>query len=391
MKFFEQLMKKNENRSIASSGKASSGLAASSVRFGIIVLLVGFGGFLFWAAFAPLDEGVPCEGNVSISTRSKVVQHLRGGQVQAVHVHEGQMVQEGDLLISLADLETRSRYEEVHQQYLGLRAAESRLIAELGGKRSIKFHKDLYDDPDTNLVNEIIANQKDLFASRQSMLRSLERRLSGLRDLVAEGYAPLNDQLELQEQVANVRSQISTEMADVKVAVDAYAEKSKALKKELELVEIRSPATGQVVGLQFQTVGAVIRPGEKIMDIVPFDELLLIEVKVLPHLIDRVHTGLEANVRFSSFAHSPLLVVDGLVESISQDLLTDPDVNPMMPGARYYLARVALTLEGLEKLGDRQMHPGMPVQVVIKTGERSMLTYLLHPLIKRISASMKEE
>lgn len=146
-----------------------------------------------------------------------------------------------------------------------------------------------------------------------------------------------------------------------------------------------------MVGLEVQTVGAVITPGQKIMDIVPLNENLLIEVRVEPHLIDKVSAGLPADVRFASFSHSPLLMVDGVVESVSHDLLTDPKLNPMAPGATYYLARVSITPEGIQALGDRQMQAGMPVQVVVKTGSRSMLTYLLHPLIKRMSASLKEE
>jgi protease secretion system membrane fusion protein len=107
---------------------------------------------------------------------------------------------------------------------------------------------------------------------------------------------------------------------------------------------------------------------------------------VAPHLIDRVHANLPVDVRFNSFAHSPQLVVDGSVVSVSGDLLTDPATR-----VSYYLARVQLTPEGLKALGKRRLQPGMPVEVVFKTGERSLLTYLLHPLTKRVSASMKEE
>jgi protease secretion system membrane fusion protein len=107
---------------------------------------------------------------------------------------------------------------------------------------------------------------------------------------------------------------------------------------------------------------------------------------VAPHLIDRVHASLPVDVRFSSFAHTPQLVVEGKVVSVSADLLLDPQT-----GAGYYLARVGVTPEGYKKLGKRQLQPGMPVEVVFLTGERSMLTYLLSPLTKRLAASMKEE
>jgi protease secretion system membrane fusion protein len=163
-------------------------------------------------------------------------------------------------------------------------------------------------------------------------------------------------------------------------------EKFRALQDELGRTQVRSPAAGQVVGLNMQTVGGVIGPGQKLMDIVPEKEPLLLEARVAPHMIDRVRADMPVDVRFSSFAHSPQLVVDGKVVSISGDLLTDPANN-----TQYYLARVSITPEGMKNLGKRQLQPGMPVEVVFNTGERTLLTYLLHPLTKRIAASMKEE
>jgi membrane fusion protein, protease secretion system len=130
----------------------------------------------------------------------------------------------------------------------------------------------------------------------------------------------------------------------------------------------------------------VIQGGQKIMDIVPDDEPLLLETRIPPHLVDRIHAGLPVDVRFNSFANSPQLVVEGKVISVSADLLTDQPTNQS-----YYLARVRLTPDGVKKLGNRVLQPGMPVDVVLKTGERSMLTYLLHPLVKRMAASLKEE
>lgn len=361
------------------------------VRLGIGVLIIGFGGFLLWAGFAPLDEGVPCEGIVSIATKSKIVQHLHGGLVQAVHVREGQMVKAGDPLITLDSQTSKARYQEVHQHYLGVRAAESRLLAEQRGSGEITFHRDLLDDPDRLLVQRLMQNEQQLFRSRRSIVRLLQEQISGIRELVREGYAPLNQQRELEMRLAETEAGQQSEMAQVQREVQADAEKSAALAGELAMTEIRAPASGQVIGLRVQTVGAVIQPGEKLMDIVPLDEAMLVEVRIPPHLIDRVYSGLIADVRFNSFAHSPQLVVEGKVESVSRDLVTDPKLNPVQPGASYYLVLVSITAGGVKVLGNRQLQPGMPVQAVIKTGERTFLTYLLNPLIKRIAVSMKEE
>ena len=257
-----------------------------------------------------------------------------------------------------------------------------------------------------------------MLRSRQVQSDSLNDELDNLRGLVADGYAPRNRQHELERLVADsssgiadllgntVRAQrsmselrqrafsrqqeqhreVQTQLAEVDREVLAEQEKFKALADELARMDIKSPADGQVVGLAVQTVGGVIQAGQKLMDIVPGSAPLLLEAQVAPHLIDRVQSDLPVDVRFSSFAHSPQLVVEGKVQSVSSDLLTDPQTL-----ASYYLARIEVTAEGLKRLGKRQLQPGMPVEVVFKTGERSLLTYLLHPLTKRIAASLTEE
>ncbi len=363
----------------------------STIKLGIWILLVGFGGFLLWAGFAPLDEGVPCQGLVSIATKRKVVENLRGGRVERVNVREGQMVQQGEVLILLDNQTARARYDEVHQHYLGMRATADRLQAEMSGAATISFHKDLLTDPVNRLAEQNMQNQRQLFLSRRTSLKILNKQLAAISSLVKEGYAPLSQQHELELKIADFMSGTASQLAQVQLEVEADGEKTRALAEELADTEVRSPSSGQVVGLQVQTVGAVIQPGQKIMDIVPLHEGLLIDTKVAPHLIDSIHKGLPVDVSFSAFSHSPQLVVQGVVESLSKDIVTEPQVNPAMPGATYYLARVSVTPQGLKSLGSRQMQPGMPVQVVIKTGERSLLTYLVDPLIKRITVSMKEE
>ena len=419
-------------------------------RIGLWVLLIGFGGFLLWAGLAPLDEGVPATGMVAIDTKRKAVQHLVGGIVQEVLVREGDEVQEGQLLIRLDSAVARSNYESVRQRYLGLRAMQGRLVAEQSGLGAITFHPDLVAASTDPLIRQQMNNQEQLFTTRRSLLRSdlqsieesiqgqegllqaykgmLENRtsqlrlineeLGHLRGLVKEGYAPRNRQLEMERMVADsssaiadlrgnterarrsisemrqralsrkqeYRKEVETQLADVSRDVLSDNEKMRAVTDDLQRTEIKAPASGQVVGLSVQTVGAVVQSGQKLMDIVPKGAPLILEVHVPPHLIDRVRTDLPVDVRFSSFAHSPQLVVDGKVVSISADLLTEPQTN-----ISYYLARVQVTPVGLKHLGARQLQPGMPVEVILKTGERTMLTYLLHPLTKRLAASMTEE
>ncbi len=435
---------------VAKPGSARPGHPGHPGRIGLWVLAAGFGGFLLWAAFAPLDEGVPAAGMVAIDTKRKAVQHLSGGIVQEVLVREGDEVQEGQLLIRLDSAVARANYESVRQRYLGLRAMQGRLLAEQSGQAAIVFHPDLVAASTDPLIRQQMQNQEQLFMTRRSLLRSdlqsieesiqgqegllqaykgmLENRtsqlrlineeLGHLRGLVKEGYAPRNRQLEMERMVADTstaiadlqgnmvravrtigelrqralsrqqeyRKEVETQLADVSREVLSDNEKLRAVTDDLARTEIKAPAAGQVVGLVVQTVGGVVQPGQKLMDIVPKGAPLLLEAHVAPHLIDRVHTDLPVDVRFSSFAHSPQLVVGGKVVSISADLLTEPQTN-----VSYYLARVQVTPDGLKHLGKRQLQPGMPVEVIFKTGERSMLTYLLHPLTKRLAASMTEE
>ena len=419
-------------------------------RIGLWALAIGFGGFLLWAGLAPLDEGVPSQGMVAIDTKRKPVQHLSGGIVKEVLVREGDEVKEGQLLIRLDEAVARANYESVRQRYLGLRAMQGRLQAEQAGQTKITFHPDLETAGSDPLIRQQMLNQEQLFMTRRNLLRSdlqsieesiqgqqgllqayagmmdnrrnqqrlIKEELSHLRGLVAEGYAPRNRQLEMERMVADsgssladlqgntvraqhsiselrqralsrqqeYRKEVETQLAEVSREVLSDNEKLHAVTDDLGRTDIKAPASGQVVGLAVQTVGAVVQPGQKIMDIVPEGAPLLLETHVAPHLIDRVHADLPVDVRFSSFAHSPQLVVQGKVVSISADLLTEPQTN-----VSYYLARVQVTPEGMKDLGKRQLQPGMPVEVIFKTGERSMLTYLLHPLTKRLAASMTEE
>ena len=421
-------------------------------RVGVAVLVLGLLGLLAWAALAPLDEGVPTMATVAIDTKRKAVQHLQGGIIREVLVREGDEVKEGQTLVRLDDAVSKANYEATRQRYLALRAMESRLQAEQGGRERIEFGPELREAAGDPLIARHMASQEQVFATRRLALRAdlqaieesirgqeaaiqaytgmlesrsaqrklVQEQLGNISGLVKEGYAPRNQQLELERQVAEVttamtdlqgntararqaiaelrqralsrqqdyRKETDSQLADVAREVQSDEGKFKALREDLERTVIKSPATGQVVGLVFQTVGGVIPPGQKIMDIVPEKEALLLEAQIPPHLIDAVQPGLKTDVRFSAFAHSPQLVVEGEVKSVSADLLAEQTPQGLMS---YFLARVQLTPEGMKGLGKHQIQPGMPAEVIIRTGERTVLTYLLHPLTRRVASSMKEQ
>lgn len=218
----------------------------------------------------------------------------------------------------------------------------------------------------------------DLTGSRSDAAANIERLGSAIAEI----------QQRMKQRQQEFAKEVETQLTEVMRSVDAEQKRLTAVRLDLTRTEIRSPNEGQVVGLMTQSVGSVIQAGQKIMDIVPQDERLILEAKIQPHLIDKVRAEEAVDIRFSSFSHSPQLVIGGRVESISNDLLTDqpPSLTPT-----YYLARVEVTPEGMRQLGNRQMQAGMPAEVIIRTGERSLMKYLLHPLIKRMAASMKEE
>jgi protease secretion system membrane fusion protein len=389
---------------------------------------------------------------VAIDTKRKAVQHLQGGIIREVMVREGDEVKEGQPLARMDDAVAKANFEATRQRYLGLRAMEARLMAEQAGRERIDFSSELRTEAADPLIARHMATQEQLFAtrrlalradlqaieesirgqeasiqamagmqeSRQTQRRLVQEQLSNIAGLVKEGYAPRNQMLELERQVAEVstaitdlqgnqargrqaiaelrqralarqqeyRKETDSQLADVAREVQSDEGRFRAYRDDLERTLIKSPATGQVVGLMFQTVGGVLPPGQKLMDIVPEKDALLLEAKIPPHLIDAVQPGLPTDVRFSAFAHSPQLVVEGKVVSVSADLLSEQTPMGM---STYFLARVQITPEGMKGLGKHQIQPGMPAEVIIRTGERTVLTYLLHPLTRRVAASMKEQ
>ena len=421
------------------------------IRLGFWVLIVGFGLFLLWAAFAPLDEGVSAPATVSIETRRKTIQHLQGGVIKEVRVKEGQMVKADQVLVVLDDGTTRAAYESVRQTYLAQRAQESRLMSELANQSRISFHADLLKASEAEaqlhmaaqqqLFNARRAAQVAEFAAAMENIAGLEAQVSGLRAvldsrktqaalhseqlqgvkaLAQDGFAPRNQALQLEQSQADLRAamadisantqrslmaisemkqkiaqrkqeylkEVSAQLTDVRREVQGNDEKLRAITAELGRIEIRSPVEGQVVALALASSGGVVQPGQRLMDVVPKGESLLLDAKVPTHVIDRVKVGDPVEVRFSGFANTPQLVVDGRLVSLSGDAVTE-----QMGGGviNFYLGRVEITEAGRKALGQRQMQPGMQAEVLIRTGERSLLTYLMHPLTKRVAAAMKEE
>jgi protease secretion system membrane fusion protein len=450
------------NASTPSTGPSETAPAADDLkalsdtrriaRIGLLTLLLGFGGFLLWAALVPLDQGVPTLGTVMLDTKRKVVQHPQGGIVREVLVHEGQQVQAGQVLLRLNEAAPRAAFESVRQQYFSLKALEGRLLAEQLGQPTPRFDEALVqaakEDPklaqqmalQTQLLGArwrsyeasmaalressagnqaIIESSGQVEVNRKRQLEIVEKELLGVRDLVREQYASQSRLNELERQTAELRSalaenrstqararqsilemqqrelamqadrqkDIEQQLTQMRPELQALTERYKAALEDMDRVEIRAPASGQVVGLTVQTVGSVIQAGQRIVDIMPLDDELIVESKIEPQHIDRIRAGDAVDLRFSGFANSTQIVAEGALLSVSADVFSEQGY-----GAKpYYLARVALTPEGRKTLRGRRLHSGMMVEVVIKTGRRTLLQYLLSPLTRRMAASLKEE
>ena len=340
----------NEIEDVSDEQMAQLSNTSKPIRIGAWVLLVGFGGFLAWAALAPLDQGVPAQGTVSIETRRKTIQHQSGGVVKLVHVKEGQWVKEGEVLLEIDETYARATFESIKPAYLTLRAAESRLRAELKGESQVTFHKDLIKVQSDPKVSQLMETHRTLFESRRAATASdlsalkeslealkaqqagiaeviksralqavlQEKHLKSIRELASEGYAPTNQVIQMEQAQADLRAsmsdllasqvrisrsigeaeqrliqrkqeyikEITTQLSDIGRDVQGGQEKMQAAAEDLSRTQIRSPVSGQVVSLAISSTGGVVSPGQKIMDIVPKEEELLIDAHIPPFIID---------------------------------------------------------------------------------------------------------
>jgi protease secretion system membrane fusion protein len=265
-----------------------------------------------------------------------------------------------------------------------------------------------------------LVGYRNMLEARNAQAKLLATQVASIEDLAGQGFAPKTQLLQIQQQQADLRTAIAslqgdiqrtvqsiaelksrtvirrqdyakedaTQLAAVRADVQAGRDKLNAMSEELARTRIVAPIAGQVVGLSASSAGGVVTPGQRLMDIVPNGGAVIVEARVPLQSVDRVSVNQEAQVRFSSFAHSPQLVVDAKVISVSADALGGDSAAQIQP---FYLARVEITPRGLAQLGKRKMQPGMPTETLLKTGERSMLTYLIYPLTRRWAAALKEE
>jgi protease secretion system membrane fusion protein len=426
--------------------------ARSFSRIGWMIVLLGVGGFLLWGLLAPLDKGVPLQGTVAKESNRKAIQHQTGGTVKEILVKDGDLVKAGQVLVRMNGIMAKSSYDTSEAQYLTARATEARLIAERDGLKTIKFPAELEQRKNEPRVAELMSLQSQLLMSRQMSLqnelgsvdeniaglkeqvRSLEEsrdskktqmgflkeQLSGMRDLAKEGYVARNRLLDLERTYAQLSGAISedigsigrsrrqvlemgmrraqraqdyqkevrSQLSDVEKEAEALAARMDGQKFELDNVEVKSPVSGTVTALAVFTQGGVVPPGFKMMEIVPTDDPLVVEGNLAVNLVDRVHPGLKTELIFAAFNANKTPHIQGEVEEVAADRTVDERT-----GNPYYKVRVRVTPEGQKKVAANHMNirPGMPVELFVKTGERTMMSYLFKPLADRAHSAMSEE
>lgn len=419
-------------------------------KLGWWIVLAGFGGFILWATFAPLDKGVPISGTVTVSSHLQAVQHQTGGIIDSILVREGDHVKVGQVLVRMNDVQIKTKAEITRNQLYTARAVEARLLAERDGSNEIIFPDELLVLHSDNRIANNVLIQNQLFTARklalQHELAALDESISGfkfqlrgleatrssknqqlallkeqldnLRDLAQDGFVPRNRVLEtertytqlqgeissdtgnagrIQRQIAELeqrrihrlqeyQKEVRQQLSDIKKEADALSSHLQAQEFELANVEVKAPVDGTVVGMNVFTESGVIGPGFKLMDIVPSDDVLVVTGQVPVHLIDKIYVDLPVDLIFTALNQKKTPQIPGIVTQVSADRLIDERT-----GLPFFNIKAKVTQEGMKQLADQQIRAGMPVEVFIKTGERSLMSYLFKPILDRAHSALSEE
>jgi HlyD family type I secretion membrane fusion protein len=417
---------------------------------GVVAIVLVFGGLGTWSAMASLEGAIVAPGQVQVESSRKAVQHLEGGIVRDILVRDGDQVKQGDLLVRLADKAVNANLRTVQGQTAELAVRRARLIAERDGKEELLVPQNLQMAKGEAGLAGIVEGQRNLLAAKRESTRNeinllrqqqdqlrtqikgmkeqdaskarqielFEDELQGLRTLFNKGLAPKSKLMTLEraaetnrgEQAAlagsiasaelkinelelqilrldtTAQEKVAEELRSVEAELNANSERLVTSQDQADRTEIRSPRNGRVYKLAIHTPGAVVKPGEVVMEIVPEDDTLVIAAQVNPQDVDKIQAGQNATVRLSAFNQRTTPQLDGQVSVISPDMITDP-----VTGRAFYQATISIPPDQIQRLAGLTLKPGMPAETMIKTGDRSPLSYLLKPVTDSFARAMKEE
>jgi len=417
---------------------------------GWLIIAIFFGGVGTWAVTAPLNGAVVGNAVVKVDGNRKSVQHLDGGIVKELHVREGERVNVGDLLIVLDETQARAEYDVLTQQYVVLRATEVRLLTELDHGSTLVMPDDLKARSEDSYLKSVWNGQVSQFESRRAALegqRSVirekinqlgsqivgaEAQVKAFTDQItsvkaeAKDIAPLVERgliarpriLQLERTAYGLEGQIADAKANIAKARQAIAEQEQQIAqldndrmtdvtkdlrdtqaKMLEVIpkamnaravlgrmEIRAPYAGRVVALTVFSVDGVIQRGEKILDIVPDQDLLTIEAQIAVEDISDIKPNMRAEVHLTAYKQRIVPIIHGDVIQVSADRLTDPKTNNP-----YYVAFVRIDESELATMPNIRLYPGMPATVMIPTIQRTAFDYIVGPLVMSFNHAFRQK
>ena len=435
---------------IASKPKAKANPTPFAIA-GYSVIFLTFGVLGVWAATAKLDKAVVAGGVIDVSTNRKEIQHLEGGSIDKIFVNEGDIVHQDDVLIKLKDVQARANVDVITTKLHIAHAVLARLEAERQMKDTVEFPADLLDSSESLEVQATVVDQRAIFQDRKSILKSqlgiLKSRIDQLKaegdglQTQSEGYskrvASMQEWIdrlskgvgtgvvaknllsEVQDRSANLQTdmaQIETSRAKLKDSIgeanyqilqveQQYKERANGEYKDastqvqeltnqlqvysdiLARTAIKAPVDGVVQNIRFHTSGGVARPGELLMEIVPTNDVMVIKAQVSPMDVDNIKPGFKAEVKFPSFQSRTMPIIYGKVETVSKGSITPASGT----GAPYFLAQISVDRQGLPESLYGRLSAGMPAEVFISTGERTVANYIYSPLFDTLSKGMRED
>jgi HlyD family secretion protein/epimerase transport system membrane fusion protein len=418
-------------------------------RIGWLFVLTFLAGFVGWGTQVPLAGGAIAPGIISPDGDRKTVQHLEGGIISKLLVRDGDVVAPGQPLVVLEGVQPKAAFDMLVAQQWTLLATRARLLAEQAGLSEVELPPEILETTEQRL-KALVDGQQRLFmdrlathTARKSVLRQrieqLNEQIKGLQaqvdssntqlELIAEELVGKEELLrkemvtkpevlklrravaeiegrrgeylgaiarakqqigetELQILTANAErtDQVTTQLEQVRIELTTVTEKLNSSADVLKRTVITAPLGGTVLNTRFKTEGGVLKPADPILDIVPAEDTLLIDARVSPIDIDVVHAGLAAKVQLLAYSSRSMPRVSGIVRSVSADRLIDEGTRQP-----YYLARVHVDREEIRRIGPQVvLVPGMPADVLIVTGERTMAEYIFQPFLDAIWRSFRE-
>jgi len=408
--------------------KVESKIAENTINYGVKSLIIFVIIFLGWAVFLPIKSASIADGVIVLDFNRKTIQHLEGGIIDQILVKEGQTVNEGDVLLYLHDIKAKTEQQILKERLWAMQLQKERLSAEKENKTVMNLTNFLdsvgeISASDDEKLKEIINNQLRLFETRtdkrsgeikvlekklksaETKLKLFEKEMELIKPLVDEGNLPVLREIDLQKSIAEADEQAETarlqisnyknddlsetlkEIKESDMEIVALYNQLSASKDILKRSAVTSPVSGKVMNIKYHTIGAVVPSGGEIMNIVPQHEELIIEAKIRPQDIDNVAISMKSKIQLTAYQGKKVPKLNGEVINISPDIISNEQTRES-----YFLARVSINKKDIEKLKDKiELYPGMPAQVFIITGSRSLVSYMFTPISESAYKAFREE